>query len=322
MKAVVFTGAGGNEVVSVQVRPDPQPGPGEVLVEVDVAGLNPADLHQREGHYPAPAGIVPDIPGLEVAGRIVARADDATRWAFGDRVFGLIGGGGLADTVAVREDCVTAVPDTLDDDDAAAVPEAFITAHDALTTQGGLRPGETVLVHGASGAVGSAAMQIAKALSGRVFGVARPEAGDRVRNVGAEPLDGETFAAEAIELTGGGVDLVLEFVGASHMAGDLDAIAVGGRIVVASVASGGRAEIDLLRLMGRRATIRGTVLRARSLEEKAAAVEAFGRQVVPMLADGRIHASIDSVFPVDEVARAFDRLAERGKTGKVLVRFR
>jgi putative PIG3 family NAD(P)H quinone oxidoreductase len=323
MKVVAFTGAGGNEVVEVQDRPEPRPGPHEVLVEVTVAGLNPADLHQRRGHYPAPAGVVADVPGLDVAGHVVGLGDRTHRWKPGDRVFGLAAGGGLAERVAVDEGCLAAVPASLDDEAAAAVPEATITAHDALVTQGVFRAGESVLVQGASGAVGSAAVQIAVALGGRVFAVTRSEeAADAVRAFGAEALDEASFELETLALTdGGGVDVVLELVGASHLAGDLAAIAMRGRIVILSVATGWRAELDLRRLMRRRATLRGTVLRARSIDDKAEAVAAFERDVVPMLADGRVRPAIDEVFPVEEIHRAFDRLAQTGKRGKVLVRF-
>ena len=323
MKAVVFTGAGGNEVVRVEERADPTVGDDEVLVDVNVAGLNPADLQQREGRYPAPPGVVPDVPGLEVSGTVTDVGPAVTAWRAGDRVFGLVAGGGLASRVVVHEGCVTEVPDRIDDDGAAAIPEVFITAHDALTTQGELRPGETVLVHGASGAVGSAALQIARELGARTLGVIRSErAAEVVRDTGATPIGSDGFEASALAHTDGlGVDLVLELVGASNLRGDLGAIALRGRIVVVSVATGSTTDIDLLRLMVRRATVRGTVLRARSIEEKEAAVARFAAEVVPMLAAGSIGPVVDSVFAIDDVAAAFDRLQEPGKSGKVLVRF-
>jgi NADPH:quinone reductase len=320
MRAVVFDGAGGNEVVEVEERPDPTVGPDDVLVGVTVAGMNPADLEQREGRYPAPAGVVPDVPGLEVAGSVVAVGERVTSWSPGDRVFGLVGGGGLASRVTVHERCVTRVPERLDPDQAAAVPEAFITAHDALR-QAELRPGETVLVHGATGAVGSAAVGIARTWGARVLAsVATAEAAEAVGSIGAEPVD-DRKEAIASAAGRGGVDVVLELVGGAHVTTALDVIAVGGRVVVVSVAGGSGTELDLRRLMVRRATIRGTVLRARPLEEKAAAVQAFAREVVPMLADGRLEPTIDAVYDVDDVRGAFDRLRERGKRGKVMVRF-
>jgi putative PIG3 family NAD(P)H quinone oxidoreductase len=320
MRAVAFTGAGGNEVVEVVERPDPAVGPEDVLVEVSVAGMNPADLVQREGRYPAPAGVVPDIPGLEVAGSVVAVGERVAAWSPGDRVFGLVGGGGLASRVVVHERCVTDVPAALDEEQAAAVPEAFITAHDAFR-QAELRPAETVLVHGATGAVGSAAVGIARAWGARVLAsVTSPEAADAVASIGAEPVDDRTEAI-ASAAGRGGVDVVIELVGGSHVETAVGVIGRGGRIVVVSLAAGTSAKLDLGRLWSRRATIRGTLLRARPLEEKAAAVQAFAKEVVPMLADGRLEPTIDSVYDAGDIHAAFDRLAERGKRGKVLVRF-
>jgi NADPH:quinone reductase-like Zn-dependent oxidoreductase len=321
MRAVAFTGAGGNEVVEVVDRPDPTVGPEDVLVEVTVAGMNPADLVQREGRYPAPAGVMADIPGLEVAGSVLTVGERVAAWSPGDRVFGLVGGGGLASRVVVHERCVTDVPASLNEEQASAVPEAFITAHDALR-QAELRPAETVLVHGATGAVGSAAVGIARAWGARVLAsVTSPEAADAVASIGAEPVDDrpEAIASAAGR---GGVDVIIELVGGSHVETAVGVIGRGGRIVVVGLAAGTSAKLDLARLCGRRATIRGTVLRARPLEEKAAAVQAFAKEVVPMLADGRLEPMIDSVYDVDDIRAALDRLAQRGKRGKVLVRFR
>jgi NADPH:quinone reductase len=323
MRVVAFAGAGGNDIVHVEERPDPEITSAEILVDVEVAGLNPADLQQRKGFYPPPSGVVPDVAGLEVSGRVISAGGDVSRWAVGDRVFGLVAGGGLASRVAVDERCVTRVPDRLSDEEAAAVPEVFITAHDALTTQGELRRGETVLVQGASGAVGSAALQIARAIDARVLGVVRSDEGSNaVRAFGAEPIRAPDVASATNELTDGrGVDLVLELVGSSNLRDDMDVLATRGRIIVISVASGSRAELDLLQLMIRRATVRGTVLRARSIAEKARAVSRFAADVVPMLTDGRARPTIDSVFGIGEVHAAFDRLERPGKSGKVLLRF-
>lgn len=322
MKAVVFTGAGGDEVVQVQERPDPQVSPSEVLVGVEFAGMNPADVEQREGRYPAPPGSVPDVPGLEVSGSVVAVGTDVTRWKVGDRVFGLVGGGGLADRVAVHEGCVAAVPAALDVQQAAAVPEAFITAHDALR-QGGLAAGEAVLVRGATGAVGSAAVQIARGMGATAYApVHTEEAEAMMRALGAVPLPTDGTRDALLQRTDDrGIDVVIELVGGEAVVEDVELLALRGRIIVVSVAAGATIEMNLLRLMVRRATVRGTVLRSRPLEEKTAVVQAFAEQVVPMLADGRAHPTIDSVIPVAGVGRAFDRLTERGKRGKVLLRF-
>ncbi len=318
MKAVVFTGAGGNEVVAVEERPDPTPGPEDVVVRVAFAGLNPADLVQRAGNYPAPPGSPPDVPGLEVAGTVESRGERVSSWGPGDRVFGLVGGGGLADRVLVHERCVTRVPDTLDEREAAAVPEAFVTAHDAAFTQAGLRPGETLLVHGAAGGVGTAAVQLGVMTGARVVATVRsPNVAEAIAALGAETVYDEDFRAGPAL----GADVILELVGGAHFPANLDALARRGRIVIVSVAGGNEIELRLLTLMQKRATISGTVLRSRPLEEKAAAVRAFEREVVPGLATGRLRPIVDSVYPVADVTAAFDRLEGRGKLGKVLLDF-
>jgi NADPH2:quinone reductase len=318
MKAVVFTGAGGNEVVSLEERPDPEPGPEDVVVWVEYAGLNPADLAQRAGSYPAPPGSPADVPGLEVAGTVEKCGQRVSSWQPGDRVFGLVGGGGLADRVLVHERCVAQVPEALAEREAAAVPEAFITAHDAAFSRAGLRPGETLLVHGAGGGVGTAAVQLGVAVGARVVATVRtPKVEEAVTGLGAEVVREEDFP--------GGVsvhaDVILELVGATHFPANLDVLARRGRIVVVSVAGGNEIQLPLGLLMQKRITIAGTVLRARPLEEKATAVRAFEREVVPGLASGRLRPVVDSVYPAADVRAAFDRLEERGKVGKVLLDF-
>jgi putative PIG3 family NAD(P)H quinone oxidoreductase len=321
MRAVVFAGAGGNEVIRVEERPDPEPGAGEVLVLASFAGINPADALQRAGRYPPPPGAPADIPGLEVCGSVESCGEGAARWRPGDRVFGLVGGGGLADSVVVHETNVAAVPASLAEREAAAVAEVFITAHDAIVTQCGLAAGETLLVHGAAGGVGSAACQIGVERGARVIAVVRSDAAaDAVSGLGAEPVVDDDFAAEVAEKTAGaGVDVIIELVGAPHFPGNLDVLARKGRIVVVGVGAGAEARVPLLALMQKRASMRGTVLRPRSLEEKAAAVAAFERDVVPALAAGRIRPVIDSVFPLEDAASAFERLEGPGKFGKVLL---
>jgi NADPH:quinone reductase len=309
MIAVTFLGAGGPEVMSVGERPDPVPLPSEVLVRATHAGLNPADLIQRAGSYPAPPGSPADIPGLEVAGTVIACGDAVTTWRAGDRVFGLVGGGGLSDTVAVHERHVARIPDNLTDREAAAIPEAFITAHDAVFTRAGLALGETLLVNGASGGVGTAAVQLGVAMGARVLANCRSHS-DALVDLGAEPCP----LSEAR-----GVDVVLELVGAANLPASLEALAVRGRIIVVGTGAGADAELSLRTLMGRRASLMGTMLRARPMDEKAAAVQAFARSVVPQLASGRVRPVIDRVFPVAEAAAAFDHLAAPGKLGKVLL---
>src|SRR5436190_1674128 len=234
MRAIVYTGAGGAEVMRLEERPDPRPGSDEVLVEAAYSGLNPADVNQRAGNYPAPPGSPADVPGLEVSGTVVTVGENVHDWRPGDRVFGLVGGGGLADRVRVNARHVARVPDALDDRTAAAVPEAFVTAHDAVFTQAGLRPGERLLVNGANGAVGLAAVQMALATGVRVLANVRSEAAvERLRAMGAE-----TVALEDAR----DVDVVLELVGAPNIEGDLAALAAKGRIVVVSTAAGQAAE--------------------------------------------------------------------------------
>jgi NADPH:quinone reductase-like Zn-dependent oxidoreductase len=320
MRAIVFTGSGGNEVVRVEERPDPVPGGDDVLVAVRYAALNPADLAQREGRYPAPPGSPPDVPGIEVAGTVVACGPTARRFSPGDRVFGIVGGGGLADRVLVHELHVTGVPERLDDLSAASVPEVFVTAHDAALTQAGLRPGELLVVNGANGGVGTAAIQIGAVSGARVLATVRAVAlRDAVAALGATVVAPEELVERAA--AEGGADVVIELVGAPNLDPDLRALATRGRIVIVGTGAGAETQIDLRKLMARRAHLLGTMLRARPLDEKATAVRAFAREVVPHLASGRMAPLVDRVFPFAEAAAAFDRLQEPGKLGKVLLDF-
>jgi NADPH:quinone reductase-like Zn-dependent oxidoreductase len=320
VRAIVYTGAGGNEVVALEERATPAPSGDDVLVSVRYAGLNPADIAQRNGHYPAPPGSPVDIPGIEVSGTVIACGPTALRFAPGDRVFGLVGGGGLADHVLAHELHVTAAPEQLDELAAAAVPEAFVTAHDAVLIQAGLRPGELLVVNGANGGVGTAAVQIGAAAGARVLATVRsPELRKAVAALGATVIDPAELVARA--QAEGGADVVLELVGGPNLDADLLALAAKGRIVIVGTGAGAEAMLDLRKLMGRRAHLLGTMLRARPLDEKATAMRAFTREVVPHLASGRIAPLVDGVFPADEAAAAFDRLGESGKLGKVLLDF-
>jgi NADPH:quinone reductase-like Zn-dependent oxidoreductase len=239
---------------------------------------------------------------LEVAGEVAATGDAVRAWHVGDRVFGLVGGGGLADRVVVHERHVTAVPTNLTDEAAAAVPEAYITAHDAVFSQCGLEMGETLLVNGANGAVGSAAVRMGLAAGAQV--VANVRSPDSARILAAD-----------------GADVVLELIGAPNLDFDFSALALKGRIVIVGTTAGQEGAISLRALMGKRASLRGTMLRARPLEEKAAAVQVFAKSVVPLLAAGRALPEIDRVFPAAEAAAAFDYLVKPGKSGKVLLDF-
>jgi NADPH:quinone reductase len=320
VKAVTFKGAGGNEVVSLAERPDPVPASNEIVVATRFAGVNWADVAQRQGSYPPPAGAPQDIPGLEVAGIVAAVGAGVRAWRAGDRVFGIVGGGGLADRVAVHERHVAAIPDNLADDIAAAVPEAYITAHDAVFTQAGLELGEVLLVNGANGAVGSAGARLGLASGARVVANVRsPGSASALAAEGAIVVTPD-IAVERIAAMGG-ADVVLELVGAPNLDFDFDVLALKGRISVVGMGAGEQGAISLRRLMAKRASVRGTVLRARPVEEKAAAVQAFARSVVPLLAAGRAMPEIDRVFPAAEAAAAFDYLAVPGKAGKVLLEF-
>jgi NADPH:quinone reductase-like Zn-dependent oxidoreductase len=253
-----------------------------------------------------------DIPGLELAGEVVARGPGAERFAEGDRVMAIVGGGGQAELAVVHERQLMPVPDALDWPQAGGTPEVFTTAHDALFTQAGLQSGERLLVHGAAGGVGTAAVQLGAAVGAAVTAtVRRPEARDAVRALGAgDVIDPEGFEEH------GPFDVVLELVGAPNAGANLKALATGGRIVVIVVGAGFKAELNLLALMGKRARIMGSTLRPRPLEEKALTARAMERNVLPLLADGRAKVPIAATYPLDEVAEAYDRLAAGGHVGK------
>ncbi len=300
--------------VSVEERPDPQPGTGEILVRVRAAGLNGADLLQRAGRYPPPDGLPADRLGLEVAGVVESCGPQATRFAPGDAVMGLVSGGGQSELVVLHERVAMAVPDRIPWPVAGGFPEVFTTAHDAIVTQCGLRSGERLLVNGAAGGVGTAAVQIAVQLGATV--VASVRASERRGGVAA-------LGAEAVgpdEAHGlGPFDVVLELVGAPNLAADLKALATGGRLVVIGTGAGSRGEIDLGQLMIRRATLRGSTLRARPLEEKAAAARLVERHVVPLLADGRLQVPIEATYSIADAAQAYDRFEGGAKLGKIVL---
>jgi NADPH:quinone reductase-like Zn-dependent oxidoreductase len=318
MRCVVFNGTGGNEVVSVQSRRDPAPGRFEVLIATEYAAVNPADVLQREGRHPPPAGSPADIPGLEVAGKVIATGDAVTAFAVGDRVFGLVGGGGLADRVVAHERELAHVPDALEEAAAASVPEAFITAFDALCAQARLVPGQTLLVNGASGGVGTAAVQLGVALGARVVANVRTATcRQRVAELGATVLAAPDIFEHVREL--GGADIILELVGAVHMQENVSVLASGGTIVVVAAQPGDEVTLALRDLMSRRGHILGTTLRRRPLEQKALLVQLFARQILPWLADRRLVPIVDRVFELSEVTDAFDYVRTPGKLGKVLL---
>jgi putative PIG3 family NAD(P)H quinone oxidoreductase len=300
--------------VLVAEHPDPEPGTGEVLVRVRAAGINGGDIHQRKGGYPAPPGSPPDIPGMELAGEVVARGPGAERFAEGDRVMAVVGGGGQAELAIVHERAAMPVPDALDWPAAGGTPEVFTTAHDALFTQAGLQAGERLLVHGAAGGVGTAAVQLGRAVGARVTATVRNEAlRDGVAALGATVVAPEGFAES------GPFDVVLELVGAPNLPDDLNALDIGGRIAVIGVGAGFKAELNLLALMGKRGRIHGSTLRARPLEEKAAAARLVERHVLPLFDAGALTVPVAETFPLDEVAAAYERFTAGGKLGKIVL---
>ena len=326
MKAIVITEPGPPEVLRLADRPDPRLRPGHLLVRVAATSVNRADLLQRQGHYPAPDDAPADIPGLEFAGTVEATADDVTGWEAGDRVMGLVGGGGYAERVVVPADQAIRVPAGLALEAAAAVPEVFITAHDALVARLRLRPGETLLIHAVGSGVGTAALQVARALGCRVIGTSRSAWKlDRARALGLDiPVDASTgdWSRAVKEATGGaGVDAVLDLVGGAYLPHNLRVLAVRGRLVVVGLTAGRTAEIDLGAVLSKRLTIVGTALRTRSPAEKAEAAASFEREIVPLLAAGTIRPVIHDTLPMAEAARAHAMLQANRTFGSVVLRW-
>ena len=322
MRAVAIPEFGGPEVLDLRSVPDPEPSRREILVKVRAFGVNRADLLQRRGLYPPPAG-APDIPGLEFAGVVEEAGSAVTRWKAGDRVMAIVAGGGYGERVTVDERVAVGVPAGMETTVAGAIPEAYMTAFDALFRQARLKAGETLLVHAAGSGVGTAAVQLARRAGARVIGTSRTEAKlARAAEMGLElGLNGrEAWDRTVAEIAdGGGADVILDLVGAPYLARNQAAIAVGGRHMVVGVPGGGRAEIDLRALMARRALIRGTVLRARSVGEKAALAAEFRAEVLPGFADGSLAPVIDGVLPATRAADAHHRMEANENFGKIVM---
>lgn len=303
-----------DQQVLVEEHPDPVPGTGEVLVRVRAAGINGADMMQRRGLYPAPPGSPADIPGLELAGEVAGLGLGASRFAEGDRVMAIVGGGGQAEFAVVHERQLMPVPDGLSWPQAGGLPETFTTAHDAVFTQAALRPGEHLLVHGGAGGVGTSAVQLGRVAGARVTATVRSEnSREGVAAFGAEVIAPEGFAEH------GPFDVILELVGAPNLAENMNALAIGGRICVIGVAAGAKAELNLLALMGKRARIHGSTLRARPLEEKALAARALEREVLPLFEADALQVPVAETFTLENAAAAYDRFAEGGKIGKIVL---
>ena len=323
MRAVVIREPGGPEVLELRRVPVPEPGAGEVRVRVATSGLNRADLLQRRGRYPVPPGYPEDIPGLELAGTVDALGEGVTAWSVGDAVMGILGGGGYAEHAISPASTLVAVPQGMTPADAGAVPEVFMTAYDAAFLQEGLARGETLLVHAVGSGVGTAAVQLARRVGARVIGTSRTaEKLEQARAVGLDEavLADDGWPERVLELTENrGVDVILDLVGGPYLEGNQRVIAERGRHIVVGVPGGSDATISLRTLMGRRASIRGTVLRARPLPEKEALAEAFTREVLPGFAAGELRPVIDRTFPAEAAAEAHRYMEENRNFGKILL---
>jgi NADPH:quinone reductase len=331
MRAVVITSHGGVGGIGVmEVESPPSPVADRVRVRVHAAGLNHADILQRRGSYPAPPGYPQNIPGLEFAGEVEAIGDAVGAWKIGDRVFGIIAGGAQAELVVVPESNLARVPTQLSWAEAGAMPEVFITAHDALFTRAGLQMGDRVLVHAVASGVGTAAVQLAHAVGATVYGTSRnADKLNRMRELklGMDESvavgDAPAKFVEAVQkwTNGAGVDVILDLVGGSYFPPSLEALSIRGRIISVGTTAGAKSEIDLDLLKRKRAAIIGTMLRTRSIEEKADATRRFAAAVLPLVSRGRIRPVIDRVYPIDQVRDAHERLESNPSFGKIVLTF-
>lgn len=322
MRAVIITRPGGREVLEIQNVETPEPVGEQVRVRVYAAGLNRADLGQRAGNYPAPPGVPANIPGLEFAGVVDAVGPLARIWKPGQRVMGIIGGGGQAEYLVIHEGLLVEIPENLDFIQAAAVPEVFMTAHDALFTQVGLQMGERVLIHAAGSGVGTAAIQLAHAVGATIYGTARTvDKLERAKPLGLDVgLSTQNFAAEVKELTAGaGVHIVLDFIGAPYMEQNLAALAPWGRLIFLATLGGMHANVNLGMVMAKRIQIRGCMLRSRTLEEKMTVTRLFATQVVPLLQRSQIRPIVEQAYPLQEIAEAHRAMEENKNFGKLIL---
>ncbi len=305
-------------ILEWQEHPDPLPGPGQLLVQVTAAGINGADLLQRKGFYPAPPGYPVDIPGLELAGTVVATGEGTRRFGVGDRVMAVTGGGGQAGLAVIPESGALAVPDGMAWESAGGFPEAFSTAHDALVTQAGLSAGERVLISGAAGGVGTAAVQLAAFRGAEVVAsirdTGRGDVVDVLHRLGATSV----ITPDEVPVSGP-FDVSLELVGAPGVEQVLPHLALGGRIVVIGVGAGAKAEVNLLAVMGARASISGSTLRSRTETEKASVAAALEADTARALAEGSLVVPVAETFPMSEAQAAYDRFAAGGKVGKIVL---
>jgi putative PIG3 family NAD(P)H quinone oxidoreductase len=326
MQAVWISSFGGPEVLEIREVGKPIINDDQVLVRVHASSLNRADLLQRQGKYPPPPGFPPDIPGIEFAGEVAEVGASIRQWKPGQRVFGLIGGGAHAEYVVTYERLLAEIPGNLNFEEAAAVPEVFITAHDALWTQASLRPGETVLIHAVGSGVGLAAVQLCRAIQAVPYGTSRTA--DKIEK--AKPLglaagvvtrDGlDALPNAAVEWTDGkGLNVVLDLAGGPYVKASQALLAQHGRMVLVGTMAGGKYELDARYMLSKRLKVWGTVLRARTLEEKIETTQRFAAEVVPLLATGVLRPNIDSVFPLAEISKAHERLESNETFGKVVI---
>jgi putative PIG3 family NAD(P)H quinone oxidoreductase len=298
----------------IEQHPDPEPGSEEVLVRVHAAGLNGADMMQRRGLYPAPPGSPQDIPGLELAGEVIATGPNTFRFSEGDRVMGIVGGGGQAELATVHERQLIPVPENLSWPEAGGAPETFTTAHDAIFTQAELQSGERLLIHGGAGGVGTAAIQLGRAAGAQVFATVRnADVRDQSAELGATVLAPDDFTGH------GPYDVILELVGAPNLPDNVNSLNTLGRITVIGIGAGAKGELHLGALMAKRGRIHGSMVRARPLEEKALTARGFERSVLPLLATGDVKVLIAETYPLDQAEAAYDRFTAGGKLGKIVL---
>lgn len=324
MRAVVITRPGGPEVLEVRDVPPPRVGDDDVLVRVRATGLNRADILQRRGGYAPPPGSPAEIPGLEYAGEVVEAGHRVTAHAVGDRVYGIAGGGAHAELIAVPATTAAPVPQRLSWTDAGAIPEAFITAHDALITQARLAPGQRVLIHAVGSGVGVAAVQVARAIGAVPFGTSRTadkidRASEHGLEAGAVISDPATLAAVVREWAPDGVDVVLDLVGGAYTPASIGVLAPRGRLMLVGLVAGATATFDLRRILSRRIAVVGTVLRSRSIEEKATATASFTRDLASGFDAGTLNAVVDTVYSLDAIADAHRRMESNESFGKVVI---
>lgn len=322
MRAVVLGSHGGPEVLEIRDVPQPEPSPDEVLVRIVATALNRADLLQRMGLYPGPP-MAHEIPGMELSGEVIACGHRVSARRVGDEVMAIVGGGAYAEQIAVHEHQVMPVPASVPVADAAAIPEVFITAYDALVVQGGLTSGRVALVHAGASGVGTAAIQIARAIGARVLVTASASKLEACLALGADhaiDYGSEDFVAEAKAFTGGaGVDVVLDVIGGDYVERNVDSLRVGGRIIQVGVMGGGVTSLNVAKLLPKRASLIGTVLRARPLDEKIAITRRFAAEMLPRFDDGSLRAVIDSRYPLDRIADAHTYMASNANVGKIVI---